>query len=87
MTMVHISRFAEDLIIYSSAEFGYVTLSDAYRYVKSDFVIRRPKDLSFVGPQHWVEYHAAKENPDSLELLRGKSGRTFGQVGSSVWAQ
>lgn len=31
MTMIHVSRLAEDLIIYSSAEFGFVTLSDAYR--------------------------------------------------------
>lgn len=31
LTMVHISRMAEDLIIYSTAEFGFVTLSDAYR--------------------------------------------------------
>lgn len=31
MTMVHISKLAEDLIIYSSAEFGFVQLSDAYR--------------------------------------------------------
>ena len=30
MTMVHLSRFAEDLIIYSSREFGYVTVADAY---------------------------------------------------------
>jgi len=30
LTMVHLSRFAEDLIIYSSREFGYVTLADAY---------------------------------------------------------
>lgn len=72
MTMVHISRFAEDLIIYSSAEFGYVTLSDAYRYVKSDFVIRRPKDLSFVGPQHWVEYHAAKEKSRLARIAQGQ---------------
>ncbi|KAG0144196.1 hypothetical protein CROQUDRAFT_660264 [Cronartium quercuum f. sp. fusiforme G11] len=60
MTMVHISRFAEDLIIYSSAEFGYMTLSDAYSTGSS------------IMPQ--------KKNPDSLELLRGKSGRTFGQL-------
>lgn len=72
MTMVHISRFAEDLIIYSSAEFGYVTLSDAYRYVKSDFVIRRPKDLSFVSPQHWVEYHAAKEKSRLARIAQGQ---------------
>lgn len=30
LTMVHLSRFAEDLIIYSSREFGFVTLADAY---------------------------------------------------------
>ena len=33
LTMSHISRLAEDLIVYSTAEFGFVTLSDAYRYV------------------------------------------------------
>ncbi|CAH7667683.1 argininosuccinate lyase [Phakopsora pachyrhizi] len=60
MTMVHISRFAEDLIIYSSTEFGFITLSDAYSTGSS------------IMPQ--------KKNPDSLELLRGKSGRTFGQL-------
>lgn len=60
MTMVHISRFAEDLIIYSSAEFGFVTLSDAYSTGSS------------IMPQ--------KKNPDSLELLRGKSGRVFGNM-------
>lgn len=60
MTMVHISRLAEDLIIYSSSEFGYVTLSDAYSTGSS------------IMPQ--------KKNPDSLELLRGKSGRTSGQL-------
>jgi argininosuccinate lyase len=30
LSMVHLSRFAEDLIIYSSREFGFVTLADAY---------------------------------------------------------
>ena len=30
LTMLHLSRFAEDLIIYSSREFGYITLADAY---------------------------------------------------------
>ena len=33
MTMIHLSRFSEDLIIYSSAEFGFVQLADAYRSV------------------------------------------------------
>ncbi len=58
MTMLHISRFAEDLIIYSSREFRFVTLADAYSTGSS------------LMPQ--------KKNPDSLELLRGKSGRVFG---------
>ncbi|KAK9898315.1 argininosuccinate lyase [Cystobasidium minutum MCA 4210] len=58
MVMVHISRLAEDLIIYSSSEFGFVTLSDAYSTGSS------------IMPQ--------KKNPDSLELLRGKTGRVFG---------
>lgn len=58
--MNHISRFAEDLIIYSTAEFGFVQLSDAYSTGSS------------LMPQ--------KKNPDSLELLRGKSGRVFGQL-------
>lgn len=33
LTMTHISRMSEDLIIYCSAEFGFVSLSDAYRRV------------------------------------------------------
>jgi argininosuccinate lyase len=60
MVMLHISKFAEDLIIYSTAEFGFVTLSDAYSTGSS------------IMPQ--------KKNADSLELLRGKSGRVFGQL-------
>jgi argininosuccinate lyase len=35
LAMVHLSRLAEDLIIYSTAEFGFVTLSDAYRCASS----------------------------------------------------
>jgi len=58
--MTHVSRLAEDLIIYSTAEFGFVTLSDAYSTGSS------------IMPQ--------KKNPDSLELLRGKSGRIFGNM-------
>lgn len=58
--MNHISRFAEDLIIYSTAEFGFVRLSDAYSTGSS------------LMPQ--------KKNADSLELLRGKSGRIFGDL-------
>lgn len=58
--MNHVSRFSEDLIIYSSAEFGFVQLADAYSTGSS------------LMPQ--------KKNPDSLELLRGKSGRVFGAL-------
>ncbi|EXJ62964.1 argininosuccinate lyase [Cladophialophora yegresii CBS 114405] len=58
--MQHISRWAEDLIIYSTAEFGFVRLADAYSTGSS------------LMPQ--------KKNPDSLELLRGKSGRVFGYM-------
>ncbi|EGV63568.1 argininosuccinate lyase [Yamadazyma tenuis] len=58
--MNHISRFSEDLIIYSTAEFGFIKLSDAYSTGSS------------LMPQ--------KKNPDSLELLRGKSGRVFGSL-------
>jgi argininosuccinate lyase len=60
LTMIHLSRLAEDLIIYSSREFGFVTLADAYSTGSS------------LMPQ--------KKNPDALELLRGKSGRVFGQL-------
>jgi argininosuccinate lyase len=31
LCMVHLSKLAEDLIIYSTSEFGFITLSDAYR--------------------------------------------------------
>jgi argininosuccinate lyase len=58
--MQHISRWSEDLIIYSTAEFGFVRLADAYSTGSS------------LMPQ--------KKNPDSLELLRGKSGRVFGHM-------
>ncbi|KAK5953883.1 argininosuccinate lyase [Knufia fluminis] len=60
MLMTHVSRFSEDLIIYSTAEFGFVRLADAYSTGSS------------LMPQ--------KKNPDSLELLRGKSGRVFGTM-------
>jgi argininosuccinate lyase len=33
LMMTHMSRISEDLIVYSTAEFGFVRLSDAYRYV------------------------------------------------------
>ena len=55
---VHVSRLAEDMVIYSSSEFGFVSLDDAYSTGSS------------LMPQ--------KKNPDSFELLRGKSGRLIG---------
>lgn len=60
MLMLHMSRMAEDLIIYGSAEFGFVRLADAYSTGSS------------LMPQ--------KKNADSMELLRGKTGRAFGQM-------
>ncbi|KAI9888802.1 MAG: argininosuccinate lyase [Vezdaea aestivalis] len=63
--MQHMSRWAEDLIIYSSGEFGFVQLADAYSTGSS------------LMPQ--------KKNPDSLELLRGKSGRAFGQMAGFMY--
>jgi len=38
LTMTHLSRISEDLIVYSTAEFGFITLSDAYRFVLSAHV-------------------------------------------------
>jgi argininosuccinate lyase len=55
---VVLSRYSEDLIIWSSAEFGYIELSDAWSTGSS------------MMPQ--------KKNPDSLELIRGKTGRFIG---------
>jgi argininosuccinate lyase len=60
MVGVHLSRLAEDIILYSTSEFGFVTLDDAYSTGSS------------LMPQ--------KKNPDSFELLRGKSGRLTGSL-------
>jgi argininosuccinate lyase len=57
-TMLHLSRLAEDWILYSSEEFGWLELGDAVTSGSS------------LMPQ--------KKNPDSLELIRGKSGRVLG---------
>jgi argininosuccinate lyase len=64
MTMTHLSRLAEDLIIYSSPSFGFVELADAYSTGSS------------IMPQ--------KKNPDSLELIRGKTARVLGRLTSSL---
>jgi argininosuccinate lyase len=57
-TAILLSRYAEDLIIWSSKEFGFVELDDAWSTGSS------------MMPQ--------KKNPDSLELIRGKTGRFIG---------
>lgn len=78
LTMTHVSRIAEDLVIYSTAEFGFVTLSDAYRYV---YLIVQVNFYTQTCPSTGSSIMPQKKNPDSLELLRGKSGRIFGNVG------
>jgi argininosuccinate lyase len=60
MLQMHLSRLAEDLIIWSSREFGFVQIDQTYATGSS------------IMPQ--------KANPDSLELLRGKAGRTVGHL-------
>jgi len=58
--MMHISRLAEEIILWSSYEFRFVELSDAYSTGSS------------IMPQ--------KKNPDVPELLRGKTGRVYGNL-------
>jgi argininosuccinate lyase len=62
VTMLHLSRLAEDWILYSSEEFGWLELADGVTSGSS------------LMPQ--------KKNPDSLELIRGKSGRVLGCLNS-----
>ncbi len=83
LLMVHISRFAEDIIIYSSSEFNWVVCGDAYSCVSA--VISRqlgPKrDMLTQGLRRTgSSIMPQKKNPDACELLRGKSGRTVGQL-------
>jgi argininosuccinate lyase len=59
-TGVHLSRMAEDLILWMSSEFGFVDLPDAFCTGSS------------LMPQ--------KKNPDSMELIRGKSARLQGNL-------
>lgn len=60
LVMIHLSRLAEDIILYSTTEFGFFELSDAVATGSS------------LMPQ--------KKNPDSMELVRGKTGRVFGHL-------
>lgn len=58
--MMHLSRFSEEMILWSSWEFRFVELSDAYTTGSS------------IMPQ--------KKNPDMAELIRGKTGRVYGDL-------
>ncbi|MDQ1640493.1 MAG: argininosuccinate lyase [Pyrinomonadaceae bacterium] len=60
LIMVHLSRLAEEIILYATAEFGFFELGDAVATGSS------------LMPQ--------KKNPDSMELVRGKAGRVFGDL-------
>jgi len=60
LLMVHLSRLAEDIILYATTEFGLFELGDAIATGSS------------LMPQ--------KKNPDSMELVRGKAGRVFGDL-------
>ncbi len=62
--MMHLSRLSEDLVLFSSSEFGFVSLHDSVASGSS------------LMPQ--------KKNPDSLELIRGKTGRVYGHLMSSL---
>jgi argininosuccinate lyase len=57
---VHLSRLAEEMVNWSSAQFGFIRFSDAWSTGSS------------IMPQ--------KRNPDAAELVRGKSGRMFGNL-------
>ena len=58
--MMHLSRFCEEIILWSSAEFQFIELDDAYSTGSS------------IMPQ--------KKNPDVAELVRGKTGRVYGDL-------
>lgn len=60
LLMMHLSRLSEELILWSSAEFNFIELSDAFCTGSS------------IMPQ--------KKNPDVPELVRGKSGRVYGNL-------
>ena len=60
VTMMHLSRFSEEMVYWSSAEFGFLSLPDALCTGSS------------IMPQ--------KKNPDVPELVRGKTGRAYGNL-------
>lgn len=60
ITMMHLSRLAEELILWSTEEFRFIEISDRFTTGSS------------IMPQ--------KKNPDVAELLRGKTGRVYGNL-------
>ena len=60
LIMMHLSRFSEEIILWSSWEFKFIELSDAFTTGSS------------IMPQ--------KKNPDMAELVRGKTGRVYGDL-------
>lgn len=60
ISMMHLSRLCEEIILWSSQEFNFVELDDAYSTGSS------------IMPQ--------KKNPDVAELIRGKTGRVYGNL-------
>lgn len=60
VSMMHLSRLCEEIILWSSQEFEFIELDDAYSTGSS------------MMPQ--------KKNPDAAELVRGKTGRVYGDL-------
>ena len=60
LMMMHLSRFSEEIVLWSSWEFKFIELSDAFTTGSS------------IMPQ--------KKNPDMAELVRGKTGRVYGDL-------
>jgi argininosuccinate lyase len=58
--MMHLSRFGEELVLWSSQEFNFIELDDSFCTGSS------------IMPQ--------KKNPDAAELIRGKTGRVYGNL-------
>ena len=58
--MMHLSRFCEEMVLWSSLEFSFVTMDDGFATGSS------------MMPQ--------KKNPDVAELIRGKTGRVYGDL-------
>lgn len=60
MLMMHLSRFSEEMVMWSSSEYRFIEISDRFTTGSS------------IMPQ--------KKNPDAAELVRGKTGRVYGNL-------